>query len=150
MASEARRKLLLGVLSVGAVGGVLAYVLTTTAANAFEYYKHVDEVVPTVDQWQHKPMQLHGFVLPGSVKKRLDRDAQRLEYKFIQTNCGQQLEVHYAGVVPDTFKDGAEVVVKGRLAGNTFEADEVMAKCPSKYEAKAAGPLTMCSKGKAN
>jgi cytochrome c-type biogenesis protein CcmE len=37
------------------------------------------------------------------------------------------------------FKDGAEVVVEGRLdAQSVFLADNVMAKCPSKFEAKAA------------
>ena len=51
--------------------------------------------------------------------------------------------------MPDTFKDGAEVVVKGTLDGQTFVSTEVMAKCPSKYQAQA-GPQTMCSKGKAN
>ena len=43
---------------------------------------------------------------------------------------------------PDLFKDGAEVVVEGRLvangAGRHFEADKLMAKCPSKFEAEAA------------
>ncbi len=51
----------------------------------------------------------------------------------------------YSGVVPDTFKDGAEVVLKGRLSGDGFEVEPngVMAKCPSKYESsKGAIPKT--------
>jgi cytochrome c-type biogenesis protein CcmE len=45
--------------------------------------------------------------------------------------------VRYTGVVPDTFKNGAEVVVKGRLGPDGFQVDPdgIMAKCPSKYEA---------------
>ncbi len=41
---------------------------------------------------------------------------------------------------PDLFKDGAEVVLEGHLArgGTVFEADKVMAKCPSKFEGKSA------------
>jgi cytochrome c-type biogenesis protein CcmE len=40
--------------------------------------------------------------------------------------------------VPDTFKDDAEVVLKGRLTSDGFHVDPngVMAKCPSKYEAQ--------------
>jgi cytochrome c-type biogenesis protein CcmE len=40
--------------------------------------------------------------------------------------------------VPDTFKDEAEVVLKGTLTpgGFTVEPNGVMAKCPSKYEPK--------------
>jgi cytochrome c-type biogenesis protein CcmE len=143
------QKVLLGVISVGVVGGVLGYVLVSTASSAFEYYKHVDEVVPTLASWQRKPLELHGFVQPGTVKKRLDREHQRLEYKFTEVNCGQTIEVLYAGTVPDTFKDGAEVVVKGQLDGDAFHATEVMAKCPSKYQA-SAGQQNMCSQGKAN
>ncbi|MSP62574.1 MAG: cytochrome c maturation protein CcmE [Myxococcales bacterium] len=142
------KKLLFGVASVVAIGGVLGYVLVSTASNAFQYYKHVDEVVPSLMQWQKKPLELHGFVLPGSIKKRLDREHQRLEYRFTETNCGKQIEVFYAGTVPDTFKDGAEVVVKGKLDGANFNATEIMAKCPSKYQA-TVGPSTMCSQGDA-
>ncbi len=137
------------VLSILVVGGGVGWLLTSTAGEAFEYYKHVDEVVPESATWQKKPMQLHGFVAPGSIKKRFDRDSGRIEYKFTEINCGQQIEVFYAGVVPDTFKDGAEVVTKGTLDGGQFHSTEVMAKCPSKYQA-TAGPQNMCSKGKAN
>ena len=146
MMHRTRNRLLLGGLSLAAVGGTLAYVLVSTAANAFEYYKHVDEVAPVAASWQRKPLQLHGFVRPGSVQKRLDREHQRLEYKFVETNCGHEIEVHYAGTVPDTFKDGAEVVVKGRLDGAAFHATEIMAKCPSKYQATAV-PTTLCAQG---
>jgi cytochrome c-type biogenesis protein CcmE len=144
-----RQKLIKIIASVVIVGGGVGYLLFSTAGEAFEYYKHVDEVVPHEADWQKKPMQLHGFVVPGSIKKRFDRDSGKIEYKFLETNCGQELEVYYAGVVPDTFKDGAEVVSKGSLEGQSFHSTEVMAKCPSKYQA-TQGPQTMCTRGKAN
>ena len=40
----------------------------------------------------------------------------------------------YTGLVPDTFKDGAEVVAKGTLTpenGLNVIPDGIMAKCPS-------------------
>ena len=38
---------------------------------------------------------------------------------------------------PDMFNDGAEVVIEGHLdPSSVFVADNVMAKCPSKFEAK--------------
>jgi cytochrome c-type biogenesis protein CcmE len=45
----------------------------------------------------------------------------------------------YSGIVPDTFKDDAEVVLKGTLTPDGFKVDPngVMAKCPSKYEPMA-------------
>ena len=58
-----------------------------------------------------------------------------LEYQFDVQNNGQTIKASYTGVVPDTFKTGAEVVLKGRLGPGGFivEHDGVMAKCPSKY-----------------
>jgi len=137
------------IVSLLVVGGGTTYLLWSTKGQAFEYYKHVDEVVPDLSKWTGKPMQLHGYVVPGSIQKRLSKESGRLEYRFKEINCGQEIDVYYAGVVPDTFKDGAEVVVKGELDGSSFHSTEVMAKCPSKYQA-SAGPSNLCTKGKGN
>ena len=65
-----------------------------------------------------------------------------LEYRFKVQNNGQVIDATYRGVVPDTFKDipgeEAEVVLKGQLsqAGFAVDANGIMAKCPSKYEAE--------------
>jgi len=48
------------------------------------------------------------------------------------------LNVSYIGrdPLPDTFKDGAQALVEGRLASDGhFVAEQVQAKCASKYEA---------------
>ncbi len=150
MARAPLQKVLLGVLSVGVIGGV-AWGFFRSIPTAMEFYKHVDEVTPNLPAWQQKSMQLHGFALPGTIQKRLDREHQRMEYKFTEVNCGKQIDVLYdgPGSVPDTFKDGAEVVVKGTVEGNGFHATEIMAKCPSKYQT-TAGANPMCSQGKAN
>lgn len=42
--------------------------------------------------------------------------------------------VEYKGVVPDTFKPGAEVIVEGGMGQDSFLAKSLMTKCPSKYE----------------
>jgi len=130
--------------------GVTAIVLFTAFASLMwatlrdgtEYFKHVDEVMVDRSTWEGKPLQLHGYVVPGSIMVR----PNTLEYKFkVQNNparsgqSGNVVEASYKGVVPDTFKDEAEVVLKGRLTPDGFHTDPngVVAKCPSKYEAKA-------------
>ena len=54
------------------------------------------------------------------------------------------MKASYTGVVPDTFKNDAEVVLKGTLSPEGFHVSPngVMAKCPSKYEAKPGGAPT--------
>ena len=43
--------------------------------------------------------------------------------------------VVYRGIAPDTFTDGVDVVVEGRLgADGTFRATTLLAKCASRYE----------------
>ena len=58
---------------------------------------------------------------------------------FEVTDGTRRLPVRYRGVVPDAFKDGAEVVVEGRFDGQTFTAARLFAKCPSKFEAADKG-----------
>ena len=147
------RTLLIG-LSVAIIVGGIGVLMSDSSG--FEYYKHVDEVAKEGAAWQNKRLQLHGYVVPGSIKKRMNHDVQKLEYKFQIENCGSVAEAYFAGVVPDTFKDGAEVVLKGQLHGQQFTANEVMAKCPSKYQqAGGSHPTTIerCSRessGKGN
>lgn len=76
-------------------------------------------------------VRVNGNVADGTIKW----DGQSLH--FIITDGKQDLQVMYRGVAPDTFKNGTEVVVRGVWeAGSIFQADKIMAKCPSKYEAE--------------
>ena len=115
--------------------GALTGLMYTSLAEGTEYYKHVDEVMTDPSAWHGKKLQLHGYVVDKSIKRRPDT----LDYIFqIQSN-GAVVNASYTGVVPDTFKDGSEVVIKGKLGPNGFhvEPNGVMAKCPSKYEASS-------------
>jgi cytochrome c-type biogenesis protein CcmE len=131
--------------------GVTAFVLVlaftalmwSTLREGTEYFKHVDEVVSNPQAWEGKRLQLHGYVVPGSLFVK----PNTLEYKFkVQNNpartgpSGGVVDATYKGIVPDTFKDEAEVVLKGELTPTGFhtEPNGVMAKCPSKYVAKTA------------
>ena len=128
-------------LKTVATASVLALALSglmyTTLSDGTEYYKHVDEVMTDPSVWQGKPLQLHGYVVENSVFAK----KSTLEYRFEVESNGKVVQAKYTGVVPDAFKGGAEVVLKGRLGPHGFEVDRngVMAKCPSKYEPRAAG-----------
>jgi cytochrome c-type biogenesis protein CcmE len=132
MSSKALKIAVTSVVLVAALGGLLY----TTLAEGTEYYKHVDEVLNDPSAWQGKRLQLHGFV--SDLRQR----PNTLDYRFQVQNNGKTITASYTGVVPDNFKNGAEVVLKGQLHGDGFavEANGVMAKCPSKYN--AAAPAT--------
>ncbi len=111
--------------------------LWSTLREGAEFYKHVDEVMVSPQEWEGKRLQLHGFVVANSILVK----PETLEYKFQVQNNGQVVHATYKGVVPDTFKDRpgeeAEVVMRGELtpAGFRVAPNGIMAKCPSKYEA---------------
>ena len=137
-------------IKIGLTAAVLvlafAGMLWSTLREGTEYYKNIDEVMTNSAQWQDKKLQLHGYVVPNSIFVKKDT----LEYRFkVQNNparastSGGVVDVVYTGIVPDTFKDEAEVVLKGRLSPQGFHTDPggVMAKCPSKYEAQEKSSL---------
>ena len=129
MTSKLAKVVLTAVVLSSAFGGLLWYSLQGDAA----YYKHVDEVMASPDQWKGKSLQLHGFVAKDSWRQK----PNTLEYQFQVQNKGSAVHASYTGVLPDTFKEEAEVVLKGRLTDKgDFQVapNGVMAKCPSKYE----------------
>lgn len=134
------------VLSVVAITGAVAFMLRASVKEGAEYYRHVDEVMADAGQLRGKRLQVHGHVVPGSIEQAKGT----LMYRFkIETGPMSRPEprkpamisASYTGLVPDTFKDGAEVVAKGTLTPDNkldVVADGIMAKCPSKYEAKVS------------
>jgi cytochrome c-type biogenesis protein CcmE len=125
-------------LSAAVLIGAVTLLFFTTMRQDAEYYKHVDEVTPNPTAWYGKPLQLHGFA------KQIEVVPSTLDYRFDIQNNGAVIHATYQGIVPDTFKNGSEVVLKGRLGPNGFkvEHDGVIAKCPSRYAVPPAGAAT--------
>jgi cytochrome c-type biogenesis protein CcmE len=125
MTAKALKIVMTCVVLTAALGGLMY----TTLAEGTEYYIHVDEVMQNPAAWQGKKLQLHGFV--ADLRQR----PNTLDYKFDVQYNGKVIVARYTGVVPDTFKNASEVVLKGQLHPDGFavEPNGVMAKCPSKY-----------------
>ncbi len=111
---------------------------------SFVYYQTLDEF--TSAQAVGESARVHGYVAMGSIER--DVDNKRVAFR-VQNDpphgghaADDPLRVVYASLeTPDLFKDGAEVVVEGALrADGTFHASNVLAKCPSKFEAGGDAP----------
>jgi cytochrome c-type biogenesis protein CcmE len=129
-----RQFLLVGTLLVG----VIAYLLVTGMTESAMYYYMPDELLSAVQQDPTKRelgFKVGGRVVPGTV--RYDQRTLELTFEVVNMKTGQgRIPVHYQGPLPDTFQEGRDVVVTGKLtAGNRFEASEVLTKCGSRYEA---------------
>ena len=111
--------------------------LFTTLQDNLQYYKYVDEVAAAPQQWEGKTLQVHGYVVPGTIFRKRDS----LDWKFDLQRNGKVISATFTGPAPDNFKDDAEVVLTGRFTPHGFSATDMTAKCPSKYEeAPPAGP----------
>ena len=123
------------------------YAYTNVGDATFRYYQTLEELQSVQSGVGGEALRVHGYV----ANKSIVRDVAGKRVRFRVQNdpphaggpIGSTLEVLYLSLeTPDLFKDGAEVVVEGRLEGRGAEtllmADNVMAKCPSKFEAKAA------------
>jgi cytochrome c-type biogenesis protein CcmE len=129
-------KVSLTVVVLATAFGVLLY---TSLGESMQYYKYADEVMASPAEWQGKRLQVHGYVVPGSIARKPDT----LEYRFDLQRNGKVMRAYYTGIVPDTFKDESEVVLTGQLsagASTEFHATEMTAKCPSKYEEAPGTP----------
>ena len=125
--------------TVAVIVVALTGLLFATLREDTQYYKHVNEVMSEPQAWHGKRLQLHGYVTG------IERKRNSLDYRFKVQGNGSIVQATYTGVVPDTFKEGSEVVLKGKLGADGFhvERNGVMAKCPSKYEpSKGAMPAT--------
>ena len=133
MSTKTKRAL----ISTTVIGGALALLLSISLSEGAQYYKHVDEVMVSPEQWYGKNLQLHGFVVEDSHLV----NPKTLQHKFSVRSGAHVVNASFTGVVPDTFKDGSEVVLTGRLNADGFHVAPggVMAKCPSKYEAGKSG-----------
>jgi cytochrome c-type biogenesis protein CcmE len=139
------------VASVVVVAGAVGFLLTKSMKEGAEYYKHVDEVTANLDSWRGKRLQVHGNVVDGSIEQAKGTLLYRFKIESRAPRPPGIITATYDGLVPDTFKSGAEVVAKGTLTADNQLAvvpDGIMAKCPSKYDADKADQADKDKAGK--
>lgn len=113
------------------------------AEASFTYYASLEEFQATDIAKLGKSARVHGYVASGTIKRDVPGKRVRFEVQneppHASDEVGAVLPVVFTSLeTPDLFKDGAEVVVEGRMVaaatGARFQADKLMAKCPSKFE----------------
>jgi cytochrome c-type biogenesis protein CcmE len=122
-----KRKLRLFVALGAAV--LLAGALVYTSFSASTQAKDPSDLIAGAEPG--RSYELTGKVVQDSV----DKDGDRLTFRIRDRDGHESLPVTYAGVVPDPFREGREVIVSGELQRGTFvaERDSLITKCPSKF-----------------
>ena len=118
-------------LAVGlAAAGILIATLLTL--RAFEenmmFFIEISDVAAG-NAPSDRNFRVGGLVVEGSVQ----REPGELEVEFTLTDLESELVVAYNGILPDLFREGQGIIAHGRLEGDKFVADEVLAKHDENY-----------------
>jgi cytochrome c-type biogenesis protein CcmE len=130
-----RRRLLLVLLAVVAAG--IAIALTALALQrtvAYLYTPHEilgGEAGAKVRDGEAR-FRLGGMVSAGSFK----RATGSMEAHFDVDDGDAKLPVVYTGILPDLFRENQAVIATGRMRGDVFVAEEVLAKHDETYMPK--------------
>ncbi len=153
-----RGKFLIGILLI--IGAVVFLVISSTQASA-QYFLTVQELNTRGASILNKDVRISGAVIGDSIQY----DPQTLTLKFtvadvpadnkvIDAQGGlaavlhaavidpnrARLQVVYKGVKPDLLRNEAQAIMTGQLMTNgTFEASELLLKCPTKYQDAVPG-----------
>jgi cytochrome c-type biogenesis protein CcmE len=76
-----------------------------------------------------RAIRLGGMVEQGSLQQGRDG----LTHSFIVADGETRVKVRYRGITPDLFREGSGVVAEGRMQGDVFVADNILAKHDERY-----------------
>lgn len=143
------------------IGGMLilaavVYLIFSSTIVGAQYFYTVEELQAKVEPGDGKQLRVTGAVIGDTIhynpetlelsftiahmpadNELLDQEgglAQALHEAVIDPTR-QRMEVVYVGVKPDLLRDEAQAIMTGTLDENgVFRADELLLKCPTKYE----------------
>lgn len=118
------------VIGIGIIAVALFYLVWTSLSSSFQFSLTPSELIAERALHEGKTVRVVGIVTPGSISARGE------DYMFrVEDNKHGWIEVHYSGIAPNTFREGAEVIVVGKLppGKEAFESTQMITKCASKY-----------------
>ena len=127
------KNLIIGILIILVSGIFLFFSIYNNPGTS--YYFTVPELKTRMDEIQGKNFRVTGVLLPQSLSK--GSDPLMNSFRIGDKNSKDELEIEYRGILPDAFKEGQELVVVGKMKNErVFNANTIISKCPSKYQAE--------------
>jgi len=119
------------------IGGILIVLALVLAMYSFKStlttYVTVDEAKASGQR-----VQVAGLAVSGT--ERYDTETNNLVFT-LREDGGAEMRVEYDGPRPGNFDDVTKVVAIGQYVADkeAFDADELLVKCPTKYEGRVEG-----------
>ena len=150
---NSRMKFILGGLLI--VSAVIYLIVSSTRASA-QYFLTVNEVLDKGNDILDRDLRISGAVIGDTIQYDLetltitfqvahipgDNDEINAQgglaevlNKAVTDPASKRIEVVYVGPKPDLLQNEAQAIMTGRLGEDgVFYADELLLKCPTKYE----------------
>ncbi|MCB9078458.1 MAG: cytochrome c maturation protein CcmE [Anaerolineaceae bacterium] len=118
------------------IGGVMialavVYLIYTGIQSSSAYFLTVDELYAKGQAMQDRTVRVAGKVDASTI----DFNNRDLILTFaVTSDTGEHMNVVFNGPKPDQMREGAEAILEGKYNGQTFTAQSLLLKCPSRYE----------------
>ena len=114
--------------------GGLGYLIYSGISQDSVYFLNVSEAL-AMEESELGQARLFGKVAPQNIESKAGGLGVAFDLTDQKENT-QTIRIDYSGAVPDTFKEGVEVIVEGNFVDGhkMFKATSLITKCPSKYE----------------
>ncbi|MFM9853913.1 MAG: cytochrome c maturation protein CcmE [Sphingomonadaceae bacterium] len=121
------QRLVLASLALVAILGSGLLAVAALKDQAAYFYSPADIAKKQVPDGQ--PIRLGGMVADKSIV----RQADGVSISFIVEDGPHQVSVSFRGIAPDLFKEKSGVIAEGSFQGNTFVANNILAKHDERY-----------------
>jgi cytochrome c-type biogenesis protein CcmE len=118
------------------IGGVIialaiVFLIYTGVQSTAAYFYTIDELYAKGVGVENQTVRVSGKVDAATIEFN-NRD---LLLTFdVTSETGQHMQVIFNGPKPDQMREGAEAIVEGKYDGQAFTAQNLLLKCPSRYE----------------
>ena len=132
-------------IAVAIILGTIGWLAFTGYGSSKSYYVTVAELGGMGDKAYHSNLRVEGFVKPGSIEQdgpHVTFLLDEFESHSPKAATGRVIKVVYKGSEPppDTFKDDAQALAMGTYGRDgVFHANQLQAKCASKYGPQQPG-----------
>jgi cytochrome c-type biogenesis protein CcmE len=122
------------IIAFGVVAVTLGYFFISSMTAGRVYYSEVSELIGNAEMAMKRNLRVSGIVTDDNFSVNKFEKTAKFE---VTDDLGGIMNVVYSGNIPDAFETGASVIITGTydVEKNIFTARQLMAKCPSKYEA---------------
>ena len=113
----------------------LALVVAAVAIGVSSFKKSVTPYISFAEARRASGLvQVNGVLADKQYVMR--QEEQYLSFR-LKDGRGEVLPVEYRGVIPGNFDQATSIVAIGRYQDGKFDAEQLLVKCPSKYQAEA-------------